>query len=117
MISEYISLLISPHNWNCPGDFEKEYGGLSGCAKNSVSGGGRAHIIVSNDVILPARLAFNKAEDVEISVCDFTSLAAIDRAVRKNTVLAYCEYPSAKAFRSHDLRKNIGNFLITSKLN
>lgn len=105
MISEYISQLISPHNWKCPGDFEKEYGGLFDCAKNSVSAGGRAHIIISDDMILPAKLAFNKAEGVEISVCDFTSLAAIDRAVRKNTVLAYCEYPSAKGFRSYDFEK------------
>ncbi len=110
MISEYISLLISPHNWSGPGDFEKEYGGLSGCAKNSVNGGGMAHIIVSDDTILPVQLAFSKAEGIEISFCDFNSLAAIDRAVKKNTVLAYCEYPSAKGFRTYDFEK-ISGFL------
>lgn len=110
MISEYINLLVSPLAFERSDNFEKEYGGLLERAKSYVDDGGKAHIIVSDDIILPVETAFKKAEGVQISACDFNSIAAIDRAVRKNTVLAYCEYPSARALRSYDFEK-ISKFL------
>lgn len=60
------------------------------------------HALVSDDIVGPARKALLDLAGVKVTEADFTDISAIDRAVRKNTFFAYCEYPSAALFRTFD---------------
>jgi len=109
MISKHIDKIISTAACGGPQDFLREFSELADCAKKTF-GAEKIHAVISDDIIAPARLALLNTPGVEISECDFTSLAAVDRAVRKNTAFAYCEYPSARAFRSFNFEKLYGFF-------
>lgn len=100
----YIDKIISAHDG-------PESGDLNGFFSRLTSGDGRfragekMHAIISCDIITPARRTIFEINNVEISECDFADLSAIDVAVRKNTAFAYCEYPSARGFRTFDFEK------------
>lgn len=104
MISKHIDKIISTAACGGPQDFLRGFSELAGCAKKTF-GAEKIHAVISDDIIAPARLVLLNMPGVEISECDFTSLAAVDRAVRRNTAFAYCEYPSARAFRSFNFEK------------
>lgn len=109
MISKHVDKIIVTAACGGPQDFLRGFSELADCAKKKY-GTQKIHAVISDDIIAPARLALLNTPGVEICECDFTSLAAVDRAVRRNTAFAYCEYPSARAFRSFNFEKLYGFF-------
>ncbi|HBC76321.1 MAG: hypothetical protein A2008_13260 [Candidatus Wallbacteria bacterium GWC2_49_35] len=104
MNAAFIDKTISAHDGPERGDLKGFFSRLTGGARR-FRAGEKVHAIISGDIITPARRAIFETSDIEVSECDFTDLSAIDGAVRKNTAFAYCEYPSARTFRTFDFEK------------
>jgi hypothetical protein len=104
MNAAYIDKTISAHDGPERGDLKDFFSRLAGGARR-FRAGDKIHAIISGDIITPARRAIFETTDIEVSECDFTVLSAIDGAVRENTAFAYCEYPSARTFRTFDFEK------------
>lgn len=102
--ASFIDKLISAHDGPERGDLKRFFSRLAGGARR-IRAGEKIHAIISGDIITPARRAIFEIPDIEVSECDFTDISAIDGAVRKNTAFAYCEYPSARNFRTFDFEK------------
>jgi hypothetical protein len=104
MNAAYIDKTISAHDGPERGDLKGFFSRLAGGARR-FRAGEKIHAIISGDIITPASRAIFEIHDIEVSECDFTDLSAVDGAVRKNTAFAYCEYPSARTFRTFDFEK------------
>ena len=102
--ASYINKIVSAHDGPERGDLKRFFSRLAGGARR-IRAGEKIHAIISGDIITPARRAIFEIPDIEVSECDFTDLSAIDGAVGKNTAFAYCEYPSARNFRTFDFEK------------
>lgn len=100
----FIDKITSAHDGPESGDLNGFFSRLA-AGDGRFRAGGNIHAIISGDIITPARRAIFEINNIEVSECDFTDLSAIDGAVRKNTAFAYCEYPSARGFRTFDFEK------------
>ncbi len=116
MISEYTDHLISPYfnpgSFNLNNELEplalasqinKNYNDYS--KNKNINDNNKIHIIYDEDVIMPVKNFIKKIPYCESNECDFKDISIIDKNIKKNTAFAYCEYPSARFFRSYDFEQ------------